>query len=179
MSERYERLVEAINVTAVGCMRQVPKLKMKLNYQDPRIINAREAITSAHKDLVKNKFQSNRTLYKQNKIEMFLMFKVINDEELEKKVIVIDQADLGMGYLESWNLVNEISGRKVIQLSQLIGKNAEDRVVLWYEHFRKLLGNSPVVTDENEEISPVFENLHIKYDLNREISPKLTTTVEL
>ena len=24
MSERYERLVEAINVTAVGCMRQVP-----------------------------------------------------------------------------------------------------------------------------------------------------------
>ena len=64
MSERYERLVEAINVTAVGCMRQVPKLKMKFNSQDPRIINAREAITSAHKELVKNKYQNNRTLYK-------------------------------------------------------------------------------------------------------------------
>ena len=49
MSERYERLLEEINVTAVGCMRQVPKLKMKLNSQDPRIINARKAITSAHK----------------------------------------------------------------------------------------------------------------------------------
>ena len=41
ISERYERLEEAINVIAVGCMRQVPKLRMKLNYQDPfRIINA-------------------------------------------------------------------------------------------------------------------------------------------
>ena len=90
ISERYERLVEA-----VGCMRQVPKLKMKLNFQDPRIINAREAITSAHKELVKKKCQSNRTLYKQKKIEMYQMYKLIKDEELEKKVIVIDQADLG------------------------------------------------------------------------------------
>ena len=82
MSERYERLVEEINVTAVGCMRKVPKLKMKLNSQDPRISNAREAINSAHKQLVKNKFQNNRTIYKQKKIEIFQIYKVINDEEL-------------------------------------------------------------------------------------------------
>ena len=93
------------------------------------------------------------------------MYKVINDEELEKKVIVIKQADLGMRYLESWNLINEISGRKVTQSSQLNGNNAEDRVFLWYEHFRKLLGNSPEVTDENDEIPPVFENLYIKDDI--------------
>ena len=68
ISERYERFVEAINVRAVGFMMQVPKLKMKLNSQDLRIINAREAITSAHKEFVKKKCQSNRTLYKQKKI---------------------------------------------------------------------------------------------------------------
>ena len=48
---------------------------------------------------------------------MFQMYKVINDEELENKVIVIEQADLGIRYLESWNLINEISGRKVTQSS--------------------------------------------------------------
>ena len=51
MSERYERLVEAINVTTVGCVRQALKFKIKLNSHDPRIINAREAITTAHKAL--------------------------------------------------------------------------------------------------------------------------------
>ena len=81
MSERCERLVEAINVTAVGCMRQAPKLKKKLNSQDPIIINAREAINTAHKILgmKKKKCQSNHTLYNQKRIELFRMYKVIND----------------------------------------------------------------------------------------------------
>ena len=30
----------------------------------------------------------------QKRIEMFQMYKIINDEELEKKVVVIEQADL-------------------------------------------------------------------------------------
>ena len=71
MSERYERLVEAINVTAVGCMRQVPKLKIKLNCQDQRIINAQESITSAYKSSYKTKYQSNHTIYNQIRIDMF------------------------------------------------------------------------------------------------------------
>ena len=50
-------------------------------------------------------------------------------------------------------------------ISQLNGDIAEDRVVLWYENFRKLLGNLPEVTDENEDIPPVSENLHIKDDI--------------
>ena len=68
---------------------------------------------------------------------MFQMYKVINDEELENKVIIIEQADLGMRYLETWKLINEISGRKFTQSSQLNSNHAEDRVVLWYEHFNK------------------------------------------
>ena len=80
-------------------MRQAPKYKMKLNSQDPRISNARESITTAHKALGKQKCQSNHTLYKQKRIEIFQMYKVIIEEELEKKIVVIEQADLGMIYL--------------------------------------------------------------------------------
>ena len=43
---------------------------------------------------------------------MFQMYKVINDEDLENKDIIIEQADLGMRYLESWNLINEILAGK-------------------------------------------------------------------
>ena len=42
--------------------------KMKLNSQDPRIINDRKAITSAHKEHGKKKCQCNHTPYKQNRI---------------------------------------------------------------------------------------------------------------
>ena len=70
-----------------------------------------------------------------------------------------------MRYLESWSLINEISGRKSSQTSQLNGNSDEDRVNQWYIHFRNLLGNSTEATDENEEILPVFEKLPINDDV--------------
>ena len=56
-------------------MHQVPHLKRKVNSQDTRIINARDAITSAHTVLVANKDQGTRTVYKQKRTEMFEMYK--------------------------------------------------------------------------------------------------------
>ena len=159
LSKKFERLVEAINETAVGCMRQITKPRRKLNSDDPRIIRARNAISTAYKTITGKKGHSN--LYKQKKFEMYQIYKEINDEDLEKKVLKIEQADRSMRYLESWSLINEISGRKSSQTSQLNGNSDEDRVNQWYIHFRNLLGNSTEATDENEELLPVFEKLPI------------------
>ena len=38
---------------------------------------------------------------------MYKIYKEINDEDLEKKVLKIEQANRSMRYLESWNLINE------------------------------------------------------------------------
>ena len=81
------------------------------------------------------------------------------------KVVLIEQPSLGMIYLENCNLIIEISGRNGSQASQLNGKSSENKVVIRHEHFSKLFGNSLEVTNENEEIPPVFENLKIKYDI--------------
>ena len=80
---------------------------------------------------------------------------------MENNVIVIEQAYMCIRY-RNWNLINEISGRKVTQSVQLNSKNTEDRVVLWYEHLGKLLGNSHEVTDENEGQST---DMKMNYDL--------------
>ena len=114
MSERYERLVEAINVTAVGCMRQAPKLNMKLNSQDPRINNARDAITTVHKALYKTTYQSNHTLYKQKRIEVFQIYKVIYDEEVEKNFFVI------LGSMAQWDNRKLVSQRSRVRLQAVL-----------------------------------------------------------
>ena len=62
LSKRYERLVEAIHETAVGCMRQITKPRRKLNSDDPRIISARNAISTAYNTITGKKGHSN--LYK-------------------------------------------------------------------------------------------------------------------
>ena len=42
----------------------------------------------------------------------------------------IEQADMSMKYMEIWNLINEITGRKSVQSSQLNGNSAEERILL-------------------------------------------------
>ena len=121
LSKKYERFVKAINETAVGCMRQITKPRRKLNSDDPRIIRARNAISTACKTNTGKKGHSN--LYKQKKFELYQIYKEINDEDLEKKVLKIELADRSMRYLESWSLINEISGRKSSQTSQLNGNS--------------------------------------------------------
>ena len=79
LSKKYERLVEAINETAVGCMRQITKPRWKLNSDDPRIIRARNAISTVYKTNTGKKGHSN--LYKQKKFEMYQIYKEINDED--------------------------------------------------------------------------------------------------
>ena len=69
ISKKNERLVEAINETAVGCMRQITKPRRKLNSDDPRIIRARNAISTAYKTNTGKKGHSK--LYKQKKFEMY------------------------------------------------------------------------------------------------------------
>ena len=54
---------------------------------------------------------------------MYQIYKEINDEDLEKKVLKTEQADRSMRYLESWSLINEISGSKSSQISQLNGNS--------------------------------------------------------
>ena len=44
------------------------------------------------------------------------------------------------------------------------GKTKEERVDNWYTHFKNLLGNPPVVTDEEEEIPQIFDDLPVRCD---------------
>lgn len=39
--------------------------------------------------------------------------------------------------------------------------SAEEKVLLWHAHFKKLLGNSPEIVDEDTQVAQVFSNLPI------------------
>ncbi|KAI8514657.1 hypothetical protein Bbelb_072480 [Branchiostoma belcheri] len=70
--------------------------------------------------------------------------------------------------------LNEVYGRykentseanrqeKATRKGQLEGNTQEERIENWYNHFKTLLGSPPNITDEDEEIPTVFEELDIK-----------------
>ncbi|KAL5268071.1 hypothetical protein ACHWQZ_G004952 [Mnemiopsis leidyi] len=65
---------------------------------------------------------------------------------------------------ESWALINDITGRKNKSSSLIDGGSAEGRLKNWQEHFKKLLGQPPVVPDEEMEVSTVHSPQDIRVD---------------
>ena len=70
-------------------------------------------------------------------------------------------------YLLSWELINEITGRKSTQKGMIKGINQKERLQTWYNHFQGLLGRPPEI--EDEPITQVLPPLEIKrgpFDIN-------------
>ena len=47
-----------------------------------------------------------------------------------------------------WQKINEVSRRKSTAKAKLKATNQQERIKLWKQHFKNLLGNSPKVTHE-------------------------------
>ena len=58
-------------------------------------------------------------------------------------------------------VVGELSGKKKAKPGQIEGATAEERVNKWYSHFKELLGEPPVVEDEEEDIPEIYTDLGI------------------
>ena len=48
----------------------------------------------------------------------------------------------------AWQTINEVSRRKSTAKAKLKAANQQERVKLWKQHFKNLLGNPPKVTNE-------------------------------
>ena len=48
----------------------------------------------------------------------------------------------------AWQTINEVSGRKSTAKAKLKAPSQQERVNLWEQHFKNLLGNPPEITDE-------------------------------
>ena len=75
-----------------------------------------------------------------------------------------EQAHASSRHGVAWKLINEISGRHRAQSSKLKANSPEERVQAWYNHFSKLLGSPPKITEEDTPILKVFDALGISED---------------
>eukprot|EP00111_Clytia_hemisphaerica_P007051 TCONS_00020441-protein len=55
-----------------------------------------------------------------------------------------------------------MSDRKKSQSGIIEGKDRRERIQKWFNHFQQLLGQEPVIDDENEIIQTVFDDLDFK-----------------
>ena len=162
VTSTYKNLITANNEAATKLIPTKTRSKRKVTSDDPRIINARNRVNNAFAKYETDPSDINHDVLKQEKANLKLNYDLAFEEELEHLIAKVEDADIRAQHAESWKLINEISGRKSAKTGMIKGKNKEERVQSWYQHFSNLLGKEPVISNDDEEITPVFDNLDIK-----------------
>ena len=87
---------------------------------------------------------------------------MILEEELSNDISEIENSANTQNHSNCWKLINMITGRKQSQCGILEGKDKEERIYNWFSHLKHLLGQEPVIEDENEVIQTIFQDLEFK-----------------
>ena len=160
ISDTYERFID-INAEVT---RELVPLLIKTKKMCPSTENtvsrAREDTRIANREYEDNPNEINQHNNTESCNKLYTAYTHIAVDTLLIKQI--ENADLNRKYILSWELINEITGRKTTQKCMIKGKNQKERLQTWYKHFQDLLGKPPNIEDENETFIQVIQNLEIK-----------------
>ena len=147
-NDEYENFVEAHLEAASKCIPTKPRTKYRVPWETLAIREKRALVKTASKSYRKNPTNANaRKLEK----AQYLLAGIYLKEQAEYIQIQIDKIRDSVEDRQSrmaWQIINEVSRRKSTAKAKLKAASQQERVKLWEQHFRNLLGNPPKITDE-------------------------------
>ena len=158
-TEKYENLIQSNEEAAEKLIPKRKKKRKKKTSDDPRIVETRQKVQEAFAKYQKDPTTNNQIELQAQKQSLQTMYDQCMEEELEEQIRKVESLATEYKHRESWKIVNEISGRNKSKKGILEGKNKEERIKNWFNHFKQLLGEEPKIDNENEEINTVIEGL--------------------
>ena len=123
ISDTYERFID-INAEVT---RELVPLLIKTKKMCPSIENtvsrAREDTRIVNREYEDNPNETNQHNNTESRNKLYTAYTHIVVDTLEEKIKQIENGDLNRKYLLSWELINEITGRKTTQKGMIKGKN--------------------------------------------------------
>ena len=129
---------------------------------NPLIIKARKDVQDSFLKFQSKPTARNERVWKENKQKIQQAYKELQEKELESMIEKVENADDRSKHGESWNLIDQISGRKKGRQGIVNGKTKEERVSNWFKHFQTLLGKDPGNTEQVEDIEAVLHDMDIE-----------------
>jgi hypothetical protein len=164
ITSQYNCLVQANCETAAKLLPKRKRDRKLLASEDDRVFAARTKLQKAskvHNSLCNQQSSESLQAAKANLDRAYLE---ANQDFLQEKMDEIKQESKGNNISSPWKTINNITGRKGAKEGQVKGRSQQERLDNWYKAFKNLLGNPPVVSDEDEEIESVFQELPIRTD---------------
>ena len=164
-TSRYATLMEAVQTANKKLLKHVPRRQRNNPSNDTRVAQKRRDLFNAKDVYHLSPTEETRDTVRVCKEELAGSYRVVEEENLSRKIRQAESAADRCKNKESWALINDITGRKSKPCSLIDGGSAEGRLRRWKEHFKKLLGQPPAVPDHDLEIPTIHPPQDISVEL--------------
>ena len=145
--DSYNRLSEACISAATTVLPKKMRSSLKNTSQSQRVQSARKTLHDAinkGEDLIKPREDLKQA------------YLLEEQQLLEEKISQVQHASHSSQHLEAWKVINDITGRKRSKTVPLRG-SIDERNSAWLQHFRTLLGEPPLINNDDFDVSPIVD----------------------
>ena len=149
VTSRYKMLADSVQDTNKKLLKLRPRKRRDDPAGDNRVEEARNILFDAKDKYHLDPCEETRQTVKEKKDVLAHCYRTVEEETLKRKIYSAENAADRCKNKESWDLINDITGRKKKSCGLVEGGSAEGRLKSWKDHFTKLLGQAPSVPDED------------------------------
>lgn len=159
----YDLLVESITSSALEMLPKKKKKKRENPYNDPNIAHHRNILKEAS---LKHRTKSSSTtkeILEDAKKSLDDAYTNATAQYVQQQTARLEQTNPEHRHRSSWNIIRELTSSNTVPYSKVPGGNTEQRLNIWFEHFKSLLGSEQPTPDLTAPFfnSPVAKNLPI------------------
>ena len=150
----YGSLMESVSSTAI---KMLPKKKprKRLNpYNDPDIIHHRNLLKEASLEHRTAPSFSTKDELEKAKKQLDSVYTAATERYVREKTAILENTNSEHRHRSSWHIIRELTSSNTVPFTKIPGATSQERLNVWYEHFKTLLGTEP----QSPDLSDAFFN---------------------
>ena len=147
-NDEYENFVEAHLEAASKYIPTKPRTKYRVPWETSAVREKRAHVKTASKSYQKNPTNTNDRKLEKAQYQLAGIYLKEQAKYIQNQIDKIRDSVEDRQSRIAWKTINEVSRRKSTAKAKLKTASQQERVKLWKQHFKNLLGSPPKITDE-------------------------------
>ena len=147
-NDEFENFVNAHLEAAAKCIPTKPRTKYRVPWETLAVREKCAHMKTASKSYRENPTNTNALKLKTAQYQLAGIYLKEQTEYIQNQKDKIRDSMEDRQSRIAWQTINEVSRRKSPAKAKLKAANQQERIKLWKQHFKNLLGNPPKVTHE-------------------------------
>ena len=147
-NDELENFVNAHLEAAAKCILTKPRTKYRVPWETLAVGEKRAHVKTASKSYRKNPTNTNAINLKKAQYQLTGIYLKEQTEYIQNQIDKIRDSVEDRQSRIAWQTIKEVSRRMSITKAKLKAANQQERIKLWKQHFKNLLGNPLKVTHE-------------------------------